>query len=76
MVTNTEKPNEGPLRLAIVGAGGIAQAYAQAIATTDEVELVAVVDVNLPAATAMADAAGTARGSCLSPTRSPRTPRS
>ena len=61
MVTNTEKPTEGHFRLAIVGAGGIAQAYAQAIGTTDEVDLVAVVDVNLPAATAMADAAGTAQ---------------
>lgn len=61
MVKSTEKSHDGPLGLAIVGAGGIAQAYAQALTTTDEIELVAVVDVNLPAAKLMAESAGTAQ---------------
>ena len=61
MVNRNETNTDSPLRLAIIGAGGIAQAYAQAIETTDEVDLVAVVDVNLPAATAMAEAAGNAQ---------------
>lgn len=39
-----------PVRCALIGAGRIAQTYAQAFATCDDVELVAVVDVNLDAA--------------------------
>ncbi len=58
--SNNSQAGGGPLKLVIVGAGGIAQAYAQAIGTTEEVELAAVVDVNLPAASAMAQAAGNA----------------
>jgi predicted dehydrogenase len=43
-----------PLKLGIVGAGAIARAYAQAIASTDAVDLVAVADSNSIAAASMA----------------------
>ncbi len=43
---------------AIIGAGGIAQAYAQALTETPSAQLAAVVDVRPEAAQAMADAAG------------------
>jgi predicted dehydrogenase len=46
------------LRFGLVGAGAIAQAYAQAFATSKEAELVAVADVSEPAARTMADAYG------------------
>jgi predicted dehydrogenase len=44
-----------PVRIGLVGAGAIAQAYAQAIRQTDAVELCGVVDVRLPAARALAE---------------------
>jgi predicted dehydrogenase len=46
------------LRFGLVGAGGIAQAYAQAFATSDEAQLVAVADVVPAAAQTMAEAFG------------------
>ncbi len=46
------------LRFGLVGAGGIAQAYAQAFATSKEAELVAIADVAADAAKAMAEAYG------------------
>lgn len=46
----------GKLRFGLVGAGGIAQSYAQAFATSNEAELVAVADVSPAAAQAMAEA--------------------
>jgi predicted dehydrogenase len=46
------------LRVGLVGAGAIAQAYAQAFGTSDEVELVAVADVVPEAAETMAHAYG------------------
>jgi predicted dehydrogenase len=48
----------GAVRLGIVGAGGIAGAYAAAIAESGDVELVAVADTNGAAAEKMAGAAG------------------
>jgi predicted dehydrogenase len=47
-----------PLRLGIVGAGGIAGAYASAIAQDDSVHLVAVADTNPEAAAKLAGPAG------------------
>lgn len=47
-----------PVKFGIVGAGGIAQAYAQAFSQSDVAQLVAVADVRLEAAQAMADQAG------------------
>lgn len=47
-----------PLRLGIVGAGGIAGAYASAIAQDDSVRLVAVADTNPEAAAKLAGPAG------------------
>jgi predicted dehydrogenase len=47
-----------PLKLGIVGAGAIARAYAQAIASTDAVELAAVADTNAISAASMAGANG------------------
>jgi predicted dehydrogenase len=46
------------LRFGLVGAGGIAQAYAQAFGTSAEAELVAVADVVPEAARSMAEAFG------------------
>ncbi|MDZ4848672.1 MAG: Gfo/Idh/MocA family oxidoreductase [Pirellulaceae bacterium] len=46
--------NQHPIRFAIVGAGGIAQTHLQAFATSSLAQLVAVVDVRLEAAEAMA----------------------
>ena len=47
-----------PIRLGIVGAGGIAQAYAQALKGVDCARLVAVADVRVDAARAMAEGLG------------------
>jgi len=45
-----------PVRFAVVGAGAIAQAYAQAFDRSEQVELCAVVDCRLEAAEALAEA--------------------
>jgi predicted dehydrogenase len=47
-----------PLNMAIVGAGGIAQTWGQAFAAADSVNLVAVADVRVDAAAALAEPAG------------------
>lgn len=52
------KKNLDKVRFGLVGAGGIAQAYSAAIADMENVELVAVADVNPEAAKAMADEHG------------------
>lgn len=49
--------NNEPVRFGLVGAGAIAQAYAQAFAQTDAAKLVAVADCRHEAAEKMADAA-------------------
>lgn len=49
-----------PVRFALIGAGAIAQAYAQAFGQTKRAELVAVVDCRAESAEAMAKAAGCA----------------
>lgn len=49
--------SEKAIRFGLVGAGSIAQAYAQAFSQTDVATLVAIADVRLDAATAMAEAA-------------------
>ncbi len=49
-----------PVRFGIVGAGAIAQAYAQAFGQSDQVELAAVVDSRTETAEAMAEANGCA----------------
>ncbi len=51
---------DSPVRFGIVGAGAIAQAYAQAFGQSDEVELCAVADNRSEAAEAMAEANGCA----------------
>src|SRR5262245_59636948 len=50
----------GPTRLAVIGAGGIAGAYVDIVAGSDELEAVAVADVRLPAASALAERMGCA----------------
>ena len=47
-----------PLRIGIVGAGGIAQSYAMALAKSDAADLVAVTDTQLSAAKALAEPVG------------------
>jgi predicted dehydrogenase len=49
-----------PIRFGLVGAGAIAQAYAQAFERTSEAVLAAVADCRMEAATAMAESAGCA----------------
>jgi predicted dehydrogenase len=49
-----------PTRLAVIGAGGIAGAYVDIVAGSDELEAVAVADVRLPAASALAERMGCA----------------
>lgn len=49
-----------PVRFGLVGAGAIAQTYAQAFADSESVELVAVADTRLESAKAMAEADGCA----------------
>ena len=44
------------IRLALIGAGGIGKIWAEAIKKTESVELAVVVDVNLEAAKAIAEA--------------------
>jgi predicted dehydrogenase len=55
-----ENSSNTPVRFALVGAGAIAQAYAQAFAKTERAVLAAVVDCRADAAEAMAQAAGCA----------------
>jgi predicted dehydrogenase len=50
----------GPLQVAVVGAGGIAQTWGQAFAAAASVDLVAVADTRLDAAKALAEPAGAA----------------
>lgn len=50
--------SQGKLRFAMIGAGAIAQAYAQAFGDADFAELVAVADVRPEAAAAVADTVG------------------
>lgn len=50
----------GPLQVAVVGAGGIAQTWGQAFAAASSVDLVAVADTRLDAAKALAEPAGAA----------------
>jgi predicted dehydrogenase len=49
-----------PTRLAVIGAGGIAGAYVDIVAGSDELEAVVVADVRLPAASALAGRMGCA----------------
>lgn len=49
-----------PIRFGIVGAGGIAQAYAQAFSQTNRAKLCAVADTRIESAEAMAEANGCA----------------
>jgi predicted dehydrogenase len=59
MVENLTEPNsQTPLNFAIIGAGGIAKAYQQALAEARHAKLVAVVDVDPKAADSMATEAG------------------
>jgi predicted dehydrogenase len=51
---------DSPIRFGLVGAGGIAQSYLQAFEACPVAELVAVADVRLEAAEAMAEKAGCA----------------
>jgi predicted dehydrogenase len=53
--------SDGPLRVALIGAGAIAQTYVQALKQVDAMRLVAVVDPRLAAAAAAAAASGDAR---------------
>lgn len=55
-----------PVRFGIVGAGAIAQAYAQAFGQSDQVELCATADSRIEAAEAMAEANGCAAFSSAS----------
>jgi len=48
----SDAAGDPPLRLAIIGCGGIAQAYLQALARTKDLQLVAAVDVDPARATA------------------------
>jgi predicted dehydrogenase len=57
MVTSANR-GETPVRFGLVGAGAIAQAYAQAFSQTQHAQLAAVADCNEIAAQAMASAAG------------------
>lgn len=49
---------QNPVRFGLIGAGGIAQAYAQAFRESDQVKLVAVADVRAEAAQAVAQTCG------------------
>ncbi|HYO25030.1 MAG TPA: Gfo/Idh/MocA family oxidoreductase, partial [Lacipirellulaceae bacterium] len=51
-------PERRPFRFGLVGTGAIAQAYVQAFAKSEQVELAAVADCRLDAAEAMAASAG------------------
>jgi predicted dehydrogenase len=51
-------PAEGPLRLVVVGAGGMGRAWLETVARSPEAVLAGVVDVDLAAADAAADAYG------------------
>ena len=57
---------QSPVRFGIVGAGAIAQAYAQAFGQSDQVELCATADSRIEAAEAMAEANGCAAFSSAS----------
>ncbi len=51
-------PDDGPLRVVLVGVGGMGRAWLQAIGDCPEVELVGLVDLDTDAAAAVASAVG------------------
>jgi predicted dehydrogenase len=58
MKNNSKNASSPPTRFALVGAGGIAQAYVQAFDESKCCELVAIADTRSEAATALAEIAG------------------
>ena len=58
MVENLTEDPSNPLNFAIIGAGGIAKAYQEALAQAEHANLAAVVDVDPKAADEMAEEAG------------------
>ena len=56
--SNLRVPASPPLSFGLIGAGGIAQTYAQAFAKSENLKLAAIADVRLSAATALAESCG------------------